>query len=370
MANAFTRRLKKLRTSLQKQEIDYLALVPGPNMFYLTGIQMHPSERMTLFLVPAQDKSLIIAPVLEIPRIRSRIRIPARIYGWRDEDGPDSGWRALKEDLQIDNTKIAVENLAMRVMEFTELLNHVRRVKTVDAGPLLANLRMIKDESELTSMRRAAHILDLSLEEVVSEMRIGMTEREIASMWQLAMKHHGADAIPDAPIVASGTNSANPHTTATDRKVERGEFVIFDGWCQVDGYYGDTTRTVMTGEPTKEQAKIYQIVLRANRAGVQAARAGVVSEQVDRAARGTIEQSGYGKQFLHRTGHGLGLEVHESPFMVEGNKTKLEIGMTFTVEPGVYVAGQGGVRIEDDVVITQDGAETLTKMDRELRVIG
>lgn len=370
MTNTFGARVQRIRQTLRKSEIDFLALVPGANLFYLTGLQMHSSERLTLVLIPASGKSVVLAPVLEIPRIRSRIQVPANLYGWRDDEGPDAGWLQLMKSRSIEGARIAVEYLAMRVMEFSELRANAKRVKIVDAGPFLANQRMTKDDAELDAMRRAARVLDTSLEEVMSEIRIGMTEREIAAMWQLAMKNNGADTFPEPPIVASGPNSANPHTTATDRRIERGEFVLFDGWCQVDGYFGDTTRTAMTGEPDNEHVKVYDAVLRANQAGMRAARTGVKSAEVDRSARGVIDQEGYGKYFLHRTGHGLGIEVHEAPFIVEGSKTTLQVGMTFTVEPGIYIEGWGGVRIEDDVVITQDGAETLTKMDRKLRVIG
>ncbi|MBN1484017.1 MAG: M24 family metallopeptidase, partial [Chloroflexia bacterium] len=190
-----------------------------------------------------------------------------------------------------------------------------------------------------------------------------------ARAWQWAVAEAGADELPEEPIVAAGLNGASPHARPGDRPMRAGELVTFDGVARVDGYYGDLTRTVALGEPGPELRQIYALVQQANAAGRQAVRPGVPAEAVDRAARAVIEAAGYGQYFIHRTGHGLGLEVHEPPYIVVGNSQSLSPGMTFTVEPGIYVPGLGGVRIEDDVCVTEIGGESLTTMSRELLVL-
>jgi Xaa-Pro dipeptidase len=185
----------------------------------------------------------------------------------------------------------------------------------------------------------------------------------------IEMMHHGATSLPFEPIVLIGPRSALPHGAPGDRSVQPGDLLLFDFGVSVDGYASDITRTFAVGQLDDELRRAYDAVKRANEAGRKAARPGVEIQEVDRAARKVIADAGYGQYFTHRTGHGLGLEDHEPPFACEGDTTILEPGMTFTVEPGVYLPGKGGVRVEDDVVITQDGSESLTTFDRELRIV-
>jgi Xaa-Pro dipeptidase len=228
---------------------------------------------------------------------------------------------------------------------------------------------MRKDETEIAQMRKAVAITEAALGATLHKVHAGMTVREVASELRIEMLRGGAEALPFEPIVLSGPDTASPHGAAGERRVQSGDLLLFDFGVSVGGYASDITRTFAVGQVSDELRRVYDVVKRANEAGRQAARPGVEIQEVDRAARQVIADADYGQYFTHRTGHGLGLDTHEPPYACEGDTTLLEPGMTFTVEPGVYLPGQGGVRVEDDVVITPGGSESLTTFDRELRVI-
>jgi Xaa-Pro aminopeptidase len=361
-------RWRRLRELMTQRGIDAVAVAPSANFFYLTGVQMHLSERVTLLLITRQDAHLIV-PALEVPRVESRARVPLTLHAWSDAEWVKAGWTSLQSSVSLDGCNIAVDYYSVRALELTQLQEFARGAQISDATPLFETLRLTKDAAEVGAMRRAAHVLESSMDALLREVRVGKTEKELAARWQWLMFEHGADGSPDAPIVASGPNSAQPHTTATARALQHGDLVILDGWCTVDGYYGDITRTFAIGDVADELKQIYQVTLRANKAGRAAVRPGAQCQDIDRAARKVIADAGFGEYFVHRTGHGLGLEVHEAPNIVEGDTRVLAPGNTFTVEPGIYLAGKGGVRIEDDLVVTQDGGESLMTYSRELRVL-
>ena len=217
----------------------------------------------------------------------------------------------------------------------------------------------------------ALEIAQDALEATIPSIKIGMTEKELSSELVVQLLRCGSEPeMPFAPIVSGGPNSANPHASPSERKLQAGDLLVVDWGATYDGYISDLTRTFAVGDVDDEYKKIHQIVQSANAAGRAAGKPGVPCAAVDKAARDVIEAAGYGVYFTHRTGHGLGLEGHEPPYIVEGNNVPLETGNTFTIEPGIYVPGLGGVRIEDDVLITENGAESLTTFDRELRVLG
>ncbi len=365
----FEQRIARLRELMKVRGIDAVVLVPGANLFYLTGLQMHLSERITQAIIPQADTAFLFLPALEEPRANARLRVPLQSVTWSDAEGTTAAWAKLGRELSLAGKTVAVEALNMRVLELNELQAFAPDMRLVDASALLAELRIVKDEDEIQAMRRAARVIETSLDDVFRQVRPGVTEKQLATEWQLSMSRCGADTIPEEPIVASGPNSAAPHITSSDRQLQPGDLVIFDGWCQVEGYFTDITRTIGIGAVSPELKEIYETVQRANEAARGRVAPGVEAQDVDRAARQVIAKAGYAKQFVHRTGHGLGLEVHEQPNIVEGNRLALRPGMTFTIEPGVYVAGQGGVRIEDDILVTQDGGETLTSYSRELIVL-
>lgn len=361
-------RMERLRDLMMQRGVDAVVVVPSANLFYLTGLHMHLSERVTLGIF-TRDEAHLIVPALEVPRVESRTKIPMTIHSWTDAEWDRAGWNSLKRSMSLDGKNVAVDYYSARVLELTQLQHFAPTLKLSDASELFAVLRMSKDAAEVDAMRRAARVLESSLAALTHEIRVGKKENEIAARWQWLMFEHGADGIPDAPIVASGPNSAQPHTTSTARELQNGDMLILDGWCTVEGYYGDITRTFAIGDVSEELKQIYELTLRANQVGRAAAQPNAQCQDVDRAARAVIRDAGFGDYFLHRTGHGLGLEVHEAPNMVEGDTRTLMQGMTFTVEPGIYLAGKGGVRIEDDIVVTQDGSRSLTTSSRELCVL-
>jgi Xaa-Pro dipeptidase len=348
--------------------VSTVAVVPGANLQYLAGLDLHMNERLAVAFFPSGGTPAMVLPALEAPRAKSQAQFPIRFYPWTDEAGPEAALRQAAADLGLDGTRLGVEYTAMRVLELRGIEQAAPEVVVGDATALLAPLRMRTDAAELAAMRAAVRIVEDALGAAIAQIRVGMTERELAEIWEVGMRAAGSGP-SFGTIVASGPNAANPHHSNTDRAFQPGDLIIMDGGAWYEGYASDITRTVALGEPGAEARRIYDLVLGANAAGRAAARPGASGDLVDQAARKVIADGGYGAYFLHRTGHGLGLEVHEPPYMVAGNADPLAEGMTFTVEPGVYVEGVGGVRIEDDVVITADGAESLTSFNRDLIIV-
>ncbi len=358
-------RLQKLDDQIQQRNLDWLALVPGANLAYLTGLHFHLGDRPTVaFFRPGRPPALVI-PALEMPKLAGRPEV--QTFPWTDEDGFGGAFRRAGRELGLPGARLGVEAFTMRVVEAQLLEGSAPGVQLVPADGAVNALRMRKDANELDRMRRAAEIAQRALLETLAGFRPGMTERQIESQLKMAMLAAGANSLSFDPIVAAGPNSANPHASPTDRPVQPGDFLLFDWGVYVDGYCSDITRTfpVSPARMEPEMRTIYELVKQANAAGVAAVRPGATCAEVDAAARRVIEQGGYGAHFTHRTGHGLGMQVHEPPFIVAGNSMILEPGMVLTVEPGIYLPGRNGVRIEDDVVVTEDGCESLTTFTRE-----
>ncbi len=361
-------RRDKLVEALQRAGMAAAAVVPGANLRYLAGLDMHMNERVSIAFVTSTGEAAMVLPKLEAPRAAQQASIPLRFYPWTDDEGPAGALSRCLANLGIQSGQMGVEYTAMRVLELRAIEAAASGVRTEDATPIFARLRMVKDADELAAMRAAVRIVEEALREAVDQIRVGMTERELADIWDRAMAARGA-APSFETIVASGPNAANPHHSNSDRAFQSGDLIVMDGGALHQGYASDITRTIAVGEPSPELRKVYEIVKLANEVGRQAARPGTSGAAIDQSTREVIEDSGYGPQFLHRTGHGLGLEIHEPPYIVAGSDAPLPAGATFTVEPGVYVPNVGGVRIEDDVVITEQGAESLTSFDRSLIIV-
>jgi Xaa-Pro dipeptidase len=366
-----TERLSRLKHRQTAANVDFVALVPGPNMVYLTGLRMHLSERPIVALLPAADVSpILIAPFFEVGKAASGpVALNWRTYSYKDGTPYQSAFDAAAAECDLHGKTIAVEPLQMRVLEWMLLGNAARGVRQASAAELIAPLRMIKDDDEVDAMRRAVALSEAALTRALREIRAGMTERQVAGMLTSHLLAAGAQALPFEPLVQAGPNGANPHGTPGDRPLCEGDMVVIDFGLTIADYSSDITRTIAIGEPSEEMRVIHDIVKAANAAGRAAAKPGATGEDVDRAARSVIEAAGYGEYFTHRTGHGLGLEGHEPPYMVAGDTTVLRPGMTFTVEPGIYIPGKGGVRIEDDVLITEEGSQSLTTFTRDLVVV-
>ncbi len=367
MKETYASRLRNLTRAQQDGHVDLVAIVPGANLRYLTGLEMHASERITLALFPVDGQPVFVLPVLEAPRAQANLGIEASFYTYTDEQGPGPAFQKVASDLSLGGGIIGVEHLQMRVLELRQLEALAAEARFVDAGPLLFGLRLVKDQEEIEALRRAARVNEECFRQVREYIEPGVTEQELAAVWQRAVLGAENSQLSEMPpIVASGPNGASPHTTASSRQLQKGDLVTIDAFLLVEGYYSDITRTYAVGEPEEELKRIYSIVQQANAAARDFIRPGVRAEEVDAEARQVIDRAGYGEYFVHRTGHGMGLEIHEEPSIVEGNQLVLKPGMVFTVEPGIYLPGKGGVRIEDNVVVTETGSETLTTLPRDL----
>ena len=349
-----------------ERDLDLAVLVPGPNLRYLTGLTTRPSERLFLGIVPRVGAPRFLVPALERPTVERALPDDARIESFRDDDGPDQALARLIHDLPLSEATVGVEYGRMRVGELRALETHVPLTSVVDLAPTAMALRQIKDADEIDALRRAVALTEDLLTAMIEAIEPGVTEREVVRAYQRALLDSDAEAVPFSPIVASGPNTDSPHAHPGERHLQRGDLITIDCGAVVDGYAGDITRNVALGEIDPELERIHQVVLEANAAGRDACQPGATAESVDRAARAVIDAAGYGEHFMHRTGHGMGLEVHEPPQVMAGNDQALAPGMVFTVEPGIYVPDLGGARVEDDMLITDGGAESLTRYPREL----
>jgi len=314
---------------------------------------------------------VIILPELEMRKVELfPYKVQAFAYGENPSDWDDV-FRKAAQSLGLDGKRIGVEPRQMRLLEFRHVKAGAPEADYPDASSVLAGLRLKKEKSEVDAMRRAVQIAQQALEAAIPLIKIGMTEKELSSELVMQLLRHGSEPeMPFSPIITAGPNTANPHASPSERKLQAGDMLVVDWGATYDGYISDLTRTFAVGEVDAEYAKIHRIVQEANAAGCAAAKPGVPCADVDKAAREVIEKAGYGKYFTHRTGHGIGMEAHEDPYIRSDNMQLLEPGMAFTVEPGIYFPNRNGVRIEDNVVITEDGADVFSDMPREIRVVG
>ncbi|MFT5728666.1 MAG: Xaa-Pro dipeptidase [Desulforhopalus sp.] len=364
-------RREKLIEFMNEQGIDAVAVNAGPSMTYLTGLHFHLMERPVVVVFTKDAAPTIILPELEKAKLAG-LSYDMRCFTYGED--PATWGQVFANafaELNLDTAKIGVEPRQCRVLEYELLKNALPDAEFTDGSTIIAALRAVKGPDEIECMQKAAKIAEEALEATLPLVKIGVDEKEIATELFLQLMHYGSEtSLPFSPIVAAGPNAANPHSTPTARKLQSGDLLIIDWGARYKGYASDLTRTFGIGELGDTEKEIHNLVHMANRAGRQAGKRGVPCEQVDRATRQVIEEGGYGTYFTHRTGHGIGLECHEDPYIREGNSQKLEIGMAYTVEPGIYLPGKNGVRIEDDVVITEQGAKSLSTMARELRILG
>lgn len=364
-------RLDRLNDSLQTSGLDAVILNPGPTLTHLTGLRFHLMERPVVLMFAKDQAPVIVLPELELQKVAS---LPYKLQVFAYPENPsewDGVFRRAAQSLNLEGKQIGVEPRQLRLLEFRHVKAGAPEADYPDASEVLSSLRLRKDQAEIEAMRHAVQIAQQALEATIPSIKVGMTEKELSSELVVQLLHHGSDPeMPFAPIVSGGPNSANPHASPTERKLKAGDLLVVDWGATYDGYISDLTRTFAVGEVDDEYRKIHEIVREANAAGRAAARPGVPCAKVDNAARAVIEQSGYGTYFTHRTGHGIGMEGHEEPYIRGDNMQLLESGMAFTVEPGIYLPDRNGVRIEDNVVITETGADVLSDMPREFRVVG
>lgn len=337
------------------------------NMRYLTGFSDEPGERMLVLVVPRDGEPTMIVPELYADQVRAFAPAYNTVV-WSDGEDPTLIVRDVARGLEAQTGRLLLDDRL-----WTAIALPVQRAfpgRDVGlASEIMTELRMRKTREEIDCMQRAGEITDRALEDALSRPIAGQTEIGLARRLESAMLDGGANGVAFETLVASGSNSAFPHYRAGSRCIESGDVVIMDFGCRVEGYCSDITRTVVCGEASTEVSDAYDAVREAYAAARDRARRGVSAQEVDRAARRVLTEAGHGEAFCHRTGHGVGLDVHEPPYIVEGNDTRLETGMAFSIEPGVYFSGSFGVRLEDVVVVTEGGAKPMTEAPRGLRAV-
>ena len=357
------RRVAALQERLAEAGLAALVLGPGANFRYFFGANLHYSERVILAVVPARGEPAVVVPAFEADRIGPEVA-PAELFRWEESEGP-AGAVARALARVPTGGDVALEYYGLRVIEFDLLRRALPGRRDRDGTPWLAALRMVKDAAEVDAMTRAAAIADAALADVRPLIGPGRRESELREAVEQALLEHHSER-PVGCLVASGPRSAVPHGQPGDRELAPGDAVWLDFGGRVDGYSSDLTRTFLLAPVPAPLAEVYQVVERAQQMGRQGARPGLTAAAVDSLCRDAITAAGWGPEFTHRTGHGLGLEGHEHPYIVQGNDLVLTAGMTFTIEPGVYVPDLGGVRIEDDVILTATGCRSLTASPRDL----
>lgn len=351
--------------------VETVLVPPCETLFYLTGLSMHKSERPTLLAFTRGGDVGALLPELETGRAHDVLGDDVTFHTYGDAVDPAAAAAKAMADLRADiglSAPVGFEFRATRLLEYELLADAIDFDDLRDVEDAVTAVRARKDDAELETMRAAAGITDDILREVVDSVEPGMREIDVERDIRRRILESEADGF-GVGIVTAGERTALPHTNTSEYEIQPGDPLMIDFGVVHDGYHSDITRTFSVGEPDPEFREIYDTVREAARAGREAVAAGVAYEDADRAARDVIEEAGYGEYFTHRLGHGLGLEGHEPPYLVEGNEATFEVGNTFTVEPGVYVDGFAGVRVEDDVALTAAGVESLTGFPRDLEVL-
>lgn len=363
-------RLSRLESLLKSNQLAALALNPGPNLVYLTGLHFHLMERPYVFLHKIGFKPALIFAELEKLKAEQST-LPLQFFTYNDN--PESWQSAFDQAvaaLHLEDAEIGVESNHLRFLELTFLQKAARSSRFVSADATLNSLRICKDSIEKKNIQIAVDMAEQALLKTIPFIKPGRSELEIASELTVQILRAGSDSkLPFQPIVSSGPNSANPHAEPSERRLQVGDMLVIDWGATHLGYISDLTRTFAIGKAEPEFMKITQTVASANSAARALARPGMRVGEVDVAARKEIDRAGYGKFFTHRTGHGIGMESHEPPYIFTENEFLLKPGMTFTVEPGIYLPGRGGVRIEDNVIMTESGVETFSTLPRELKIL-
>ncbi len=346
-------RIEKLREFIAEKELDGILITHRPNLYYFTG----SSPILGGYLVVTPDDAVFLVPELEYEEARETSKVPVEKFKTGKELFERlSSFRLRKLGIEGRTSFSTIQTLKEKanVEDFTAVDDVIRE------------LRIIKTKEELEVIERACRIADQAMMVALEEVSEGRREREIAAKMEYAMKMNGAEKPAFDTIVASGWRSALPHGVASDKRIKKGDLVVIDEGAVYRHYHSDMTRTIVVGSPNEKQREIYEIVLEAQRKGVEEARPGITAKELDTMVRDVIAEYGYGDYFIHSTGHGVGLEIHEWPRVSQQDETVLKPGMVITVEPGIYIPKFGGVRIEDTIVITESGAKRLTKMEREL----
>ena len=356
-------KIDAIRTEMEAQGVGLVALGPGAHMHWVLDWHPHPDERLTLLAI-GRDSAHFVVPSVNAEQAGANAGLPLIV--WRDEDGPTGALQSLAqkvggvEKLSLDET--------MRTDFSLPLISAFDGAEPVFADQLVGKLRMIKDEAELAALKASAEVADRAMLAGFDAIRPGLTETQVAAAMREAFADAGAAVA--FTLCASGPNGAYPHHSTGERVLEEGDAIVFDIGAGYGGYPSDMTRMAVVGTRPEGYDEVHDVVERAWQAAAAAAKPGVKAHEVDDAARKVITDAGYGEYFVHRTGHGLGLEIHEPPYLTSSSQTVLEEGMVFSIEPGIYIPGRFGIRLEDIVILREDGVEILSGLPREVRVAG
>jgi len=362
----FQGRIQKLHDFLLKQELDAVLITSPKHVYYLTGFFTDPHERFLGLIIPAKGETSLIVPALDREAAAAASSVQ-NIFTHTDIQNP---YEVLKQTLPANVKQLGMEKNQMTVDRYEAMGAVVQATRYVDVEQPLREMRVIKSADEVDRIKHAIRLVEDSLSETLKKAKPGATEKELVAELEFQMKRLGAEGPSFASMVLAGEKSALPHGKPGTRQVQEGELLLFDIGVEANGYVSDITRTFAVGEINDQLREIYEIVLAANEAAIAEVRPGATLAHLDKTARDVIAAKGYGEYFMHRLGHGLGMEVHEYPSVHGENQDKLRAGMVFTIEPGIYLPGAGGVRIEDNVLVTETGVEVLTQFSKKLTVIG
>lgn len=365
-ADVLKQRLTRAAEATAAAELAALLVTPGPDLVYLTGYHALPLERLTCLVLPADDEPALVVPFLEVPAAKASTitALGLPVVGWQETEDP----YALVASMLPTQGVVGLDD-SMAAAKVLHLRDAMPDMQQTLASRVLRDLRMRKDEAEIAALREAGAAIDRVHARVGDWLRAGRTEAEVGRDIAEAILAEGHDRV-DFVIVASGPNGASPHHEVSDRVIEPGDPVVVDiGGTMPSGYCSDCTRTYSVGTPSADFTVLYEVLRQAQAESVAHVRPGVTAESIDEAARSVITAAGYGAQFVHRTGHGIGLESHEEPYIVAGNDEQIAAGMAFSVEPGIYVEGRYGARIEDIVIVTDEGVESVNRQPHELVVL-
>jgi Xaa-Pro dipeptidase len=359
-----TDRLSALRTLMAEQNVDLVALGPGAHLEWLLGLHPHGDERPLLLCV-SQSYAGFLMPVLEAESARQHTDLP--FHTWSDEDGAQAAFDALLVAADAQNARSIVLDETMRA-DFAGLVQDtLLQAKRQFALSTVGALRMRKDEAEYAVLKRNALTADAAMRAAWAQMRVGMTELEVAQLIRDSFSGQGVK--PMFNIIGAGQNGAFPHHQTGQTVLKTGDAVVMDIGGAMDGYSSDMTRMAVMGTPPDGYMEVHAVVEAAVQAALKAAKPGVKAHVVDDAARGVITDAGYGEYFMHRTGHGMGVEIHEAPYLTAASQTILETGMVFSIEPGIYLPDRFGIRLEDIVILREGGPEIFSELPRDLTVI-
>ncbi len=363
-----TDRFSEFRKIAQDLGADAVALVPGSNFTRLFNQSFHSHERPLVVVIPVSGPPAAIVPNLEM-RSFDLLKFEGEVFDWRDQSGYGDAFTALAAHLPLSS--LAVEGQVMRVFVHHALVGAYPGVRIIDAERQIAGLRIRKSAADVAALEAAIRISESALSDVLDRVRAGMTETAVETLLTQALFAHGADEHAFGPIVAAGDNSARPHAHArADYVIRKGDALLLDFGARKAGFCADITRTVFVGHASDEAQVVYDTVLRANIRGHEVTKPGVTAHQIDDAVTSVLEASPFADRIRTKTGHGLGRDVHEAPYIMRGNQEVLEAGTVFTNEPGLYKIGAFGVRIEDDVLVTETGCRSLTTFPKTLTVVG